>query len=251
MDVGPSVQETLALVYRLQTIDSELVHIIGEIEAARAHLKGKEDGLSELSLRIDAEKRELLGLSREKKDKEEELRTNEHIISENKKKNKELKHSREIQAYMAEMEFRRDEVERLQDEILRLMETIETLEGTQEKRAAEIATYREELETAKTDLLERQKEREGEIADLEREKASLMENFPETLLDQYKRLKVSHKNGLVVSRIQGETCGVCRMVLPPRTMTEVKKRQKIVPCLHCQRWLYLEGEIEKGEKRTV
>jgi hypothetical protein len=47
--------------------------------------------------------------SARRKDKEEELRTNEHIISENKKKNKELRNSREIQAYMAEMEFRRDE----------------------------------------------------------------------------------------------------------------------------------------------
>jgi hypothetical protein len=42
LDVGPSVQETLALVYRLQTIDNELAQITGEIEASRAGLrKGK------------------------------------------------------------------------------------------------------------------------------------------------------------------------------------------------------------------
>ena len=240
MDVGPSVQETLALVYRLQTIDSELVHIIGEIEAARAHLKGKEDGLSELSLRIDAEKRELLGLSREKKDKEEELRTNEHIISENKKKNKELKHSREIQAYMAEMEFRRDEVERLQDEILRLMEAMEVLEKTLDGRTAEIDTRRQALDSARSAQTGLEREKEEAIAALEAEKTSLMSSFPENILSQYQRLKISHKNGLVVSRIQEGTCSACRMVLPPRTMTEVKRRQKIIPCLHCQRWLYLE-----------
>ena len=240
MDVGPSVQETLALVYRLQTIDNELAQITGEIEASRAGLQEREEALSGLIARIDAERKDHQSLTREKKDKEEELRTNEHIISENKKKNKELRNSREIQAYMAEMEFRRDEVERLQDEILRLMETLETLDKTLENRTTEVDSLRQEIEAARAAQAERETEKKGEIDALESEKTSLMGTFPETLLSQYQRLKISHKNGLVVSRIQEGTCGACRMVLPPRTMTEVKKRQKIVPCLHCQRWLYLE-----------
>ena len=240
MDVGPSVQETLALVYRLQTIDNELAQITGEIEASRAGLKEKEDELSGLVARIDAGRKDLQTLTRERKDKEEELRTNEHIISENKKKNKELRNSREIQAYMAEMEFRRDEVERLQDDILRLMETIETLEKTLESRTSEIDTLTQALEAARSAQAEREEEKKGDITSLESEKTSLMSTFPENLLSQYQRLKISHKNGLVVSRIQEGTCGACRMVLPPRTMTEVKRRQKIIPCLHCQRWLYLE-----------
>ena len=240
MDVGPSVQETLALVYRLQTIDNELVQITGEIETSRAGLREKEEELAGLSARIDSERKDLQSLAREKKDKEEELRTNEHIISENKKKNKELRNSREIQAYMAEMEFRRDEVERLQDEILRLMEAIETLERILDGRTAEIESRRQELDAARSAQAGLEKEKEGDITALESEKTQLMSSFPENLLAQYQRLKISHKNGLVVSRIQEGTCGACRMVLPPRTMTEVKRRQKIIPCLHCQRWLYLE-----------
>ena len=240
MDVGPSVQETLALVYRLQTIDNELAQITGEIEASRAGLKEREEGLAGLAARMEADRKELQSLNREKKDKEEELRTNEHIISENKKKNKELRNSREIQAYMAEMEFRRDEVERLQEEIIRLIDTIEALEKTLASRIIEIDTLTQDLESARSVQTGLEEEKKGEISSLDTEKMTLMSTFPDTLLSQYQRLKISHKNGLVVSRIQEGTCGACRMVLPPRTMTEVKRRQKIIPCLHCQRWLYLE-----------
>ena len=240
MDVGPSVQETLALVYRLQTIDNELAQITGEIEASRAGLKEREEGLAGLAARMEADRKELQTLTREKKDKEEELRTNEHIISENKKKNKELRNSREIQAYMAEMEFRRDEVERLQEEIIRLIDTIEALEKTLANRTTEIDTLTQDLESARSVQTGLEEEKKGEISSLDTEKMTLMSTFPDTLLSQYQRLKISHKNGLVVSRIQEGTCGACRMVLPPRTMTEVKRRQKIIPCLHCQRWLYLE-----------
>ncbi|EQD23932.1 MAG: hypothetical protein D084_Lepto4C00663G0001, partial [Leptospirillum sp. Group IV 'UBA BS'] len=147
MDVGPSVQDTLALVYRLQTIDSELAHITQELEASRDALRKKEESLEGLVSLMETEKSELLRLARDRRDREDELRTNEHIISENKKKNKELKHSREIQAFLAEMEFRRDEVERLQDEILRIMETQETLDKALKDREKDLAEKRDELET--------------------------------------------------------------------------------------------------------
>ncbi len=245
MDVGPSVQDTLALVYRLQTIDSELAHITQELEASRDALRKKEESLEGLVSLMETEKSELLRLARDRRDREDELRTNEHIISENKKKNKELKHSREIQAFLAEMEFRRDEVERLQDEILRIMETQETLDKALKDREKEIAEKRDELETSRTTAREEAAARMDRVRNLEEEKVRLSDQFPDALFQQYSRLQKSHRNGLVVSRIQNGTCEVCRMTLPPRTLTEVKKRQKIVPCLHCQRWLFLE-EIPTG-----
>ncbi|MCL4485800.1 MAG: C4-type zinc ribbon domain-containing protein [Nitrospirae bacterium] len=245
MDVGPSVQDTLALVYRLQTIDSELAHITQELEASRDALRKKEESLEGLVSLMETEKIELLRLARDRRDREDELRTNEHIISENKKKNKELKHSREIQAFLAEMEFRRDEVERLQDEILRIMETQETLDKALKDREKEIAEKRDELETSRTTAREEAAARMDRVRNLEEEKVRLSDQFPDALFQQYSRLQKSHRNGLVVSRIQNGTCEVCRMTLPPRTLTEVKKRQKIVPCLHCQRWLFLE-EIPTG-----
>ena len=240
MDVGHSVQDTLALVYRLQSIDSELAHITQEIEASRDALQKREESLEALAQLMESEKNEILRLARDRRDREEDLRTNEHIISENKKKNKELKHSREIQAYLAEMEFRRDEVERLQDEILRIMETQETLEKALKEREKDIAAKQEELEAIRTAAREESGSRMDRIRGLEEEKAQLADQFPDPLFQQYTRLRQSHRNGLVVSRILNGTCEVCRMTLPPRTLTEVKKRQKIVPCLHCQRWLFME-----------
>ncbi len=241
MDVGPSVQDTLALVFRLQTIDSELSQIKQEIEANRQALRSRENSLEALTALMESEKTEFLRLSRDRKNREEELRTNEHIISENKKKGKEIKHSREIQAYLAEMEFRRDEVERLQDEILQIIETQETLEKALAERDTEIASHRKDLESFRTSVAEGEAALRGRIQNLEEEKGTLMDRFPPPLLQQYSRLRQSHRNGLVVSRITNGTCEVCRMTLPPRTLTEVKKQQKIVPCLHCQRWLFMEA----------
>ena len=244
MDVGPSVQDTLALVYRLQTIDSELAHINQEIELAKENLQKKEADLESLKAFMESEKNSLTQLSREKKEKEEELRTNETIISENKKKNKDLKHSREIQAYLAEMEFRRDEAERLQDEILQLIENQENLEKAIKSRETDLAEREQEIVSERMKAEEFSDLQKDQIQNLEKEKSDLLDQFPEPLFVQYSRLRQSHRNGLVVSRIQNGTCEVCRMTLPPRTLTEVKKRLKIVPCLHCQRWLFLE--VPKG-----
>jgi len=246
LDVGPSVQDTLALVYRLQTIDSELAHINQEIEAAKENLQKKEEGLKTLKSLMESEKSALLLLSKEKREKEDELRTNESIISENKKKNKELKHSREIQAYLSEMEFRRDEAERLQEEIIRLIDNQESLEKAIKNRESEVLERQREIEEDRRRTEEFSDRQKGQIIHLDHEKSDLLEQFPEPLFLQYSRLRSSHRNGLVVSRIQNGTCEVCRMTLPPRTLTEVKKKLKIVPCLHCQRWLYLEGTPDQN-----
>lgn len=246
MDVGPSVQDTLALVYRLQTIDSELAHINREIESAQEDLRKREAALRELQVLIETEKNAMELLSKEKRSKEEELRTNETIISENKKKNKELKHSREIQAYLSEMEFRRDEAERLQEEIIRLIDQQEGMERLLSERETDLSEKMKELEEERSRASEGREMKGEEIGRLDREKVGLLENFPPLLLSQYSRLRQSHRNGLVVSRIRNGTCEVCNMSLPPRTLTEVKKRQKIIACLHCQRWLFMEGPPKKS-----
>ena len=248
MSEDHSVQGTLSLVYRLQTMDVEVFRLVADMQEAAEKIQVAVSRVADLEKLAMETSQEMASLESRRKQIDIELQDTERMLTEGKKRQKDLKHPRDIQAYLSEMEFRRDEKDRLEDEMIKNLE----FQDQTKKRLAEIEAERS-LEVEALELLRQEKEgeireREAKLAALDREKVEVEQGFPQDLLKTYTRLKGSHRNGIVVARLMEGTCEACRMTLPPRTVTEVKKRQRIVTCQFCQRWLYLPDRGTEGEK---
>ncbi len=228
-------------------MDVEVLRLTLEIQEASGLIGTARSEVDSLERQIAASRKELEDLETRRVQIDLELRETERLLVEGKKRQKELKHPRDIQAYLSEMEFRRDEKDRFEEEILHILENQDLLRK-------KITGFEEMLDREKSsfDLLSSEKgdqirDRHRRIEEMSQERNDVERAFPEDLLKTYNRLRGSHRNGMVVARLLEGACEACRMSLPPRTVTEVKKRQKIVTCLFCQRWLYLPDRGTEGE----
>ncbi|MHB1926611.1 MAG: zinc ribbon domain-containing protein [Leptospirillum sp.] len=248
MSEGHSVQGTLSLVYRLQTMDLEVFRLTADMQEAADQVQVASNLVSDLEAQAVAATQELASLESRRRQIDLDLQETERLLADGKKRQKDLKHPRDIQAYLSEMEFRRDEKDRMEEEILKNLESQDQLKKRVSEIEAELARSRHDLSVLKSEKEKENRERDEKLAALAREKMDVEQSFPEDLLKTYTRLKGSHRNGMVVARLLDGACEACRMSLPPRTVTEVKKKQKIVTCLFCQRWLFLPDRGTEGER---
>lgn len=240
MSGDQSLQETLSLIYRLQSMDLEGQRLKSQTEVAMAAIQLEKAHLESLEKSLDNSKEELRGLEVSHQKIEMDLKDTELLLLEGKKRQKDLKHARDIQAFLSEAEFRRDEKDRMEEEIIANLEAqaslMKKIEALEEEFSRKKEAYREESIHVSAES----KERKVQIEEIEQSRKDLEEGFDEDLLETYQRLRSSQKNGQVITRVIDGACESCRITLPPRTVTEVKKRKRIMSCQYCQRWLYIE-----------
>ncbi len=221
-------------------MDLEGQRLRAQTEMATAAIQTEKAHLESLERSLEIAKEELRTLEMNHQKIETDLKDTELLLLEGKKRQKDLKHARDIQAFLSEAEFRRDEKDRMEEEIIANLEAQSSLAKRIESLEADLATkkevYRQETDRFATET----EERKQRIEEIEKARKDLEKGFDEDLLETYQRLRSSQKNGQVITRVIDGACESCRITLPPRTVTEVKKRKQIMSCQYCQRWLYIE-----------
>ncbi len=128
----------------------------------------------------------------------------------------------------------------MEEEIIANLEAQSSLAKRIESLEADLATKKEVYRQETDRFAAETEERKQRIEEIEKARKDLEKGFDEDLLETYQRLRSSQKNGQVITRVIDGACESCRITLPPRTVTEVKKRKQIMSCQYCQRWLYIE-----------
>ena len=228
---------SLKLLVELQDKDSRITLVEDKkkslpllIASLHAPLKSAQDSLAEVSSKLEKTETDRRSLERDLKDTEEKIRKLKGRTSE-------IKTNKEYQALLKEIEQGEAEKSAVEEKVLLLLE--------------EIDQFRNGLSSIKIDVQEKEKsfqaekekvekefqemERQGEI--LKKEKESILPNIDPHFLSEYQRL-LATKRGPVVVPLQENHCSGCHMNIPPQLFTEIKKNDKILNCLSCQRILY-------------
>jgi hypothetical protein len=82
------------------------------------------------------------------------------------------------------------------------------------------------------------------ITELRSKRDKFIPFIDKKLLDKYERILRNKKDSVAVVPIRNGSCQGCFMTLPPQTINEVRKDDKIVICENCSRILYIEEEID-------
>ncbi|MCL9805049.1 hypothetical protein NAT51_05940 [Flavobacterium amniphilum] len=247
-----NVEEKLRALYDLQLIDSR----IDEIRNVRGELplevEDLEDEVAGLSTRLEKLKTDLDSIEDQIKVKKSSIEEHKEAIKKYTAQQKEVRNNREFNSLTKEVEFQELEIQLAEKHIREMKASIE-------HKKEVISQSKEKLEAKSSHLKHKKSELDAIMSETEKEEKFLTEKseeyqaqIEERLLNAYKRIRTSVRNGLAVVSIERGASAGSFFTIPPQTQMEIASRKKIITDEHSGRILVdtalAEEEKEKMEQ---
>jgi len=232
-----TVEEKLIALYKLQSIDTE----IDKIKILRGELplevQDLEDEIAGLQTRVSNINEEISNFDTSIKEKESMMKDSKALIKKYEEQLKNIRNNREFDSLNKEIEFQNLEIELAEK---RVKEAKSSIVGKMDV----ISGAKMRLDDRKNDLKTKNSELESIIAETQKDEQKLSKEsstaekvIDERLLNAYKRLRGSVRNGLAVVPVLRDACGGCFNTVPPQRQMDIAARKKVIVCEYCGRVL--------------
>ncbi|MHA6281358.1 zinc ribbon domain-containing protein [Salinimicrobium sp. CAU 1759] len=245
-----TVEEKLRALYDLQLIDSrvdEIRNVRGELPL---EVEDLEDEVAGLNTRLEKMDADLEVIDQDINTKKVLIEDAKALIKKYNEQQKNVRNNREFNALSKEIEFQELEIELAEKQI--------------KEYRAQIEQKKEVIEQTKGRLEERQKHldhKKGELdeilAETEKEEKALLDKskefekqIEERLVNAYKRIRSSVKNGLAVVPVERGASGGSFFTIPPQVIMEIAGRRKIITDEHSGRIL-VDEELAQEERQKM
>jgi predicted nucleic acid-binding Zn-ribbon protein len=241
-----TVEEKLFMLYRLQTVVSE----IDKIKTLRGELplevQDLEDEIAGLKTRLEKFQVEILDQENNVAAQRNKISEAKLLIEKYKEQLDQVRNNREFDNLSKEIEFQELEVEFSEKKIKEFNAAIR-------QKKESISGFKEMLDGRKIDLELKKKELQEIVAETRQEEEklresakSIEENIELRLLNAFKRIRKGARNGLAVVNIERDACGGCFNKIPPQKQLDIKLHKKIIVCEYCGR-IMIDPEFTKTE----
>ena len=232
-----TVEEKLIALYTLQSIDTE----IDKIKILRGELplevQDLEDEIAGLQTRVTNINDEIAAFDGSIKEKESLILDSKALMKKYDEQLKNIRNNREFDSLNKEIEFQTLEIElaekRIKEAKASIVAKMDTISGAKMR-----------LQDRSADLDAKNAELDGIIAETKKDEEKLGKQsvvaekvIDERLLNAYKRLRGSVRNGLAVVPVLRDACGGCFNSVPPQRQMDIAARKKVIVCEHCGRVL--------------
>ena len=242
-----TVEEKLFMLYKLQTVVSE----IDKIKTLRGELplevQDLEDEIAGLKTRLDKFQSEIQELDDNATAQKNKISESKLLIEKYKGQLDQVRNNREFDNLSKEVEFQELEVEFSEKKIKEFNVAIK-------QKKESISGSKEILEGRKIDLEQKKKELQEIVSETRqeedklREKAkSFEEKIESRLLNAFKRIRKGARNGLAVVNIERDACGGCFNKIPPQKQMDIKLHKKIIVCEYCGR-VMIDPELANAKE---
>lgn len=200
----------------------ELRGIMKKQEESKASLKEAEGSFHELDLK--------------RKKLEDTVGINEEKIKSNEKKlfSGSITDSKELSGYQNEIESLKKSNARMEDEILVIMEEQEEKEPNLEILNKEIIELDNQVKRIEAEINEKREVLKHNIEGLNNRKKDVVSRMSQDVLKRYNEMK-ARKNGIAVSIIKDNFCGICNMEIPSIDTEKFIDSDMIYNCPVCGR----------------
>jgi len=230
-----TVEEKLKTLYSLQQKLSEIDNIKilrGELPLEVADLEDEIIGLETRIKKYETELKEAdTAVSHQKqKAKDSTLKIEKYKEQlDNVRNNREFDHlSKEIEFETLEIELSEKKVREFTQDSKNLSEQIEKSKAFFDDRSGDLSQKKEELESIVSETKQQEEQLREEVKGIESE-------VEPRLLQAFKRIRKSARNGLAVVMIERGACGGCFNKIPPQKQMDIKIGKKIIVCEYCGR----------------
>jgi predicted nucleic acid-binding Zn-ribbon protein len=229
------VLEGLKHLLELQHLDDELFASEQEHAAVPDNRSRIHDARQAGEARIAAARQALEDAEAGQRRAEKDLQDHEALLQKLEGQQFQVKSNVAYTALLHEMDAARQAISDCETLILESMEAIESARevlGTAEGTARGEGTQLEAKEQA---LDAREKELAASIARLREQRGELVGGIARELRELYERIASRRRPAVVL--VSKELCEGCRVDIPPQAYIEIRRRERIVTCGHCQRIL--------------
>ncbi|GGC87458.1 hypothetical protein GCM10011508_13340 [Flavobacterium lutivivi] len=245
-----SVEEKLRALYDLQLIDSR----IDEIRNVRGELplevEDLEDEVAGLTTRLEKLKNDLINIEEQIKSKKNAIEEHQASIKRYSEQQKNVRNNREYNSLTKEIEFQELEIQLAEKQIKEMKASIE-------HKKEVISNSKEKLEQKASHLKHKKAELNDIMAETQKEENFLLEKssefegmIEERLINAYKRIRKSVRNGLAVVSIERGASAGSFFTIPPQTQVEIAARKKIITDEHSGRIL-VDNALALEEKEKM
>ncbi|NQV52250.1 MAG: hypothetical protein HQ500_03660 [Flavobacteriales bacterium] len=245
-----TVEEKLRALYRLQLIDAAIDKIRtvrGELPLEVEDLQDEIEGLQTRSNNLQSE---LEDLEHKVSDRKNAIIESSEMIKKYEEQQKNVRNNREFDSISKEIEYQTLEIQ-LSEKRMKEFEAL----IVQKKEVMTIAD--EGLNERNKDLDHKKKELDSIVKETEKEEKALVkasdeaaDSIEERLLNAYRRIRGSVKNGLAVVPVERGSSGGSFIKIPPQRQLDIAARKKIISDEHSGRIL-VDAELAQEEAEKV
>ena len=170
----------------------------------------------------------------------------EHHMAEIKQKIDKLKDqlslvtsNKQYDALTQEIEYLKQEMDEVELEDLELEEEKETLQNDLQEKEENLESLNEDLRIRRGRLENLIAESADKKSELEKEREEKSIHIDPSVLGRYVRIRDA-RDGLAVVTIDGNSCSGCGFVVPPQTVSVIRKKTLLYNCDVCSRYLYFD-----------
>ena len=243
--VTVSVEDRLRALHQLQIIDSQVdkIRIVrGELPV---EIEDLEDLIVGLKTRLEKLTNELDEVNTDLSAKKNSILDAAELVKKYEKQLKNIKNNREFSSLTKELEYKNLEIELNEKHVNDLQAKILHKKEIIEESNLQIKDREEELKVKNTALEAIVKETEKEEKALMKKSDKAQKVIEERLLNSYRRIRSSVKNGLAVVSVSRDACGGCFNQVPPQRQLDIQMHKKVIVCEHCGRIL-VDGNLLDG-----
>lgn len=227
-----AVKEILKELLELQDVDTRL-------NAVRARLATFPKRLAELHARLEAS-RAALDKSKEshsttlkdRKRYELDVEQWKEKVRKYKDQSSQVKTNEAYKALQHEVEMAEAEIAKAEDRLLEQMVSGEQYDGQVKSAEKAFKQVEEQIGAASAEVQAEKSATEKELALLEAERATVVKEIPEDLLDHYQRIAKKH-GGIAVAEVRGEACSACGARIRPQVF-QILRREDSAELYHCE-----------------
>lgn len=245
-----TVEEKLRALYDLQLIDSR----IDEIKSVRGELpleiEDLEDEIVGLNKRLANLDESVVNIKNDIAAKKVVIEDAKTLVKKYSEQQKNVRNNREFNSLSKETEYQELEIELAEKRIKEFKAKIEQKNELIAATKENIAKQEELLQHKKAELNDIMGDTAKEETLLVEKSLEYSELIDDHLLNAYKRIRTTVKNGLAVVSIERGASGGSFFTIPPQRQVEIASRKKIITDEHSGRIL-VDGALAEEEREKI
>lgn len=245
-----SVEERLRALYDLQLIDARIDQIRNVRGELPLEVEDLEDEVAGLTKRVENTNTEIGAYNDEIKVKKNLIESAKEMIKKYEEQQKNVRNNRAYESLNKEIEYQELEIELAEKQIKQLKALIE-----QKKEA--LTQTEEKLGERQNHLKHKKDELDAILAETQKEEDLLLKKSAEfekkveyRLVNAYKRIRGSVRNGLAVVPVERGASAGSFFTIPPQVQLEIASRKKIITDEHSGRIL-VDAELANEERKKM
>lgn len=243
------LKKQLASLYELQQFDLKMLSLHEQRQSVPLKIAKLEESFQIHEQALEVKKGALAQVEKELRSKNAELEGQQEHQQKYQTQLREVKTNREYQALDKEISFLEEKESEIEDTILGIMLQIDQCQEELQQQQKIFDAEKDKNRVQKAEYEQEAEDLVAAVAAHQEERKRFSPKIGKDLMNGY-QAGGKHNTTAFVSIVSDNACGSCRIAIPPQTLKEARKYERIVLCASCRRILYPLSSDPAEETRS-